>query len=96
MALKKLKPTTPGQRFKVASTFEEITASKPEKSLVFGISKSGGRNNQDNFVILSARNLSNVNITNPQSVNTYDILHANNVIFSETAIKEIESMYSKS
>ncbi len=46
MALKKLKPTTPGQRFKVASTFEEITASKPEKSLVFGISKSGGRNNQ--------------------------------------------------
>ncbi len=53
-------------------------------------------NNQDNFVILSARNLSNVNITNPQSVNTYDILHANNVIFSETAIKEIESMYSKS
>lgn len=53
-------------------------------------------NNQDNFVILSARNLSNVNITNPQSVNTYDILHANNVIFSETAIREIESMYSKS
>src|SRR5690554_1043800 len=48
-------------------------------------------NNQDNFVILSARNLSNVNITNPQSVNTYDILHANNVIFSETAIREIES-----
>ncbi|MDD4685047.1 MAG: 50S ribosomal protein L2 [Bacteroidales bacterium] len=46
MALKKLKPTTPGQRFKVASTFEEITASKPEKSLTFGVKKSGGRNNQ--------------------------------------------------
>ncbi|MDR1725360.1 MAG: 50S ribosomal protein L2 [Bacteroidales bacterium] len=46
MALKKMKPTTPGQRFKVASTFEEITASKPEKSLVCGIKKSGGRNNQ--------------------------------------------------
>ena len=46
MALKKLKPTTPGQRFKVASTFDEITASKPEKSLVFGVKKSGGRNNQ--------------------------------------------------
>jgi len=46
MALKKLKPTTPGQRFKVASTFEEITASEPEKSLTFGVKKSGGRNNQ--------------------------------------------------
>ena len=28
MALKKLKPTTPGQRFKVVSTFEEITTNK--------------------------------------------------------------------
>lgn len=46
MALKKLKPTTPGQRFKIASTFEEITTSKPEKSLTFGAKKSGGRNNQ--------------------------------------------------
>ncbi|MDR0790534.1 MAG: 50S ribosomal protein L2 [Bacteroidales bacterium] len=46
MALKKLKPTTPGQRFKVASTFEEITSSRPEKSLVYGTRKSGGRNNQ--------------------------------------------------
>lgn len=34
MALKKLKPTTPGQRHKIASSFEEITKSKPEKSLV--------------------------------------------------------------
>ncbi|MBR5254406.1 MAG: 50S ribosomal protein L2 [Bacteroidales bacterium] len=46
MALKKLKPTTPGQRFKVVSTFEEITTNKPEKSLVFGKRKSGGRNNE--------------------------------------------------
>ncbi len=46
MALKKLKPTTPGQRHKIASTFEEITTNKPEKSLVFGVRKSGGRNNQ--------------------------------------------------
>ena len=45
MAVRKLKPTTPGQRHKVASTFEEITASKPEKSLVKGLKKSGGRNN---------------------------------------------------
>ncbi|MDR1848173.1 MAG: 50S ribosomal protein L2 [Bacteroidales bacterium] len=46
MALKKLKPTTPGQRFKVASTFEEITEIRPEKSLIYGVKKSGGRNNQ--------------------------------------------------
>ena len=44
MAVKKLKPTTPGQRHKIASTFEEITASSPEKSLIKGKSKSGGRN----------------------------------------------------
>ena len=46
MALKKIKPTTPGQRHKVVVTFDDITASKPEKSLVMGRTKSGGRNNQ--------------------------------------------------
>tara|TARA_R110002096_G_scaffold421442_3_gene627139 strand:- start:34247 stop:35071 length:825 start_codon:yes stop_codon:yes gene_type:complete len=45
MAVKKLKPTTPGQRHKVASTFEEITATAPEKSLLKSAKKSGGRNN---------------------------------------------------
>jgi large subunit ribosomal protein L2 len=44
MALKKLRPVTPGQRFRVAPAFDEITASKPEKSLVTSIKKSGGRN----------------------------------------------------
>ncbi|MCT4560511.1 MAG: 50S ribosomal protein L2 [Crocinitomicaceae bacterium] len=45
MGLKKFKPTTPGQRHKINSTFEEVTASKPEKSLIEKKSKSGGRNN---------------------------------------------------
>ncbi len=45
MALKKFKPTTPGQRRKLASTFEEITTSTPEKSLLAPARKSGGRNN---------------------------------------------------
>lgn len=44
MALKKFKPTTPGQRFKVISTFDEITTSVPEKSLLEPQHKSGGRN----------------------------------------------------
>ncbi|MFZ6051694.1 50S ribosomal protein L2 [Halocola ammonii] len=45
MALRKLKPTTPGQRNKVLSSFDEITASEPQKSLLAPIKKSGGRNN---------------------------------------------------
>lgn len=45
MAVKRLKPTTPGQRFRVANTFAELTTAKPEKSLVVGKSASGGRNN---------------------------------------------------
>lgn len=45
MAVRKLKPTTPGQRNKVLSSFEEITTDKPLKRLLKGISKSGGRNN---------------------------------------------------
>ncbi|MDQ4140825.1 MAG: 50S ribosomal protein L2 [Bacteroidota bacterium] len=44
MALKKLRPTTPGQRFRIAPGFEEITSNTPEKSLLAPISKSGGRN----------------------------------------------------
>lgn len=46
MAVRKLKPTTPGQRHKVIGAFGEITASVPEKSLVVGKRASGGRNNQ--------------------------------------------------
>ncbi|MDD3876321.1 MAG: 50S ribosomal protein L2 [Bacteroidales bacterium] len=45
MALKKFKPTTSSQRFKVISSFDEITTSTPEKSLLAPIKKSGGRNN---------------------------------------------------
>ncbi|WP_194776484.1 50S ribosomal protein L2 [Pararhodonellum marinum] len=44
MAVKKLKPVTPGTRFRVAPAFDEITKSKPEKSLLAPIKKSGGRN----------------------------------------------------
>lgn len=44
MGAKKFRPLTPGQRFKIISSFEEITASKPEKSLLQPKKKSGGRN----------------------------------------------------
>ena len=46
MPVKTVKPPTPGQRQKSVSTFEEITKSKPEKSLVRPLKKSGGRNNK--------------------------------------------------
>jgi large subunit ribosomal protein L2 len=46
MALKKYKPTTPGQRFKVISSFDDLTTSIPEKSLLVSARKSGGRNNE--------------------------------------------------
>ena len=45
MGIRKFNPITPGTRFKSANTFEELTASKPEKSLTKGSGKSGGRNN---------------------------------------------------
>ncbi|MDD5183989.1 MAG: 50S ribosomal protein L2, partial [Paludibacter sp.] len=44
MAVRKLRPTTPGQRHKVIGAFDSITTGSPEKSLVIGGSKSGGRN----------------------------------------------------
>ena len=46
MGVKKLKPTTPSQRFRVAPDFAEITTDKPERSLLASIKRSGGRNNQ--------------------------------------------------
>jgi large subunit ribosomal protein L2 len=45
MAIRKLKPNTPGTRFMSISSFEEITKDTPEKSLTAPIKKSGGRNN---------------------------------------------------
>ena len=46
MAVRSFKPTTPGQRHKIIGTYEEITASVPEKTLVCGKRSTGGRNNQ--------------------------------------------------
>lgn len=45
MAIRKLKPNTPGTRYMSISSFDEITKSTPEKSLTTSLKKSGGRNN---------------------------------------------------
>jgi large subunit ribosomal protein L2 len=44
MAIRKPKPTSPGRRFSTYPDFAEVTKTKPEKSLVEGLTKSGGRN----------------------------------------------------
>jgi large subunit ribosomal protein L2 len=46
MSVRKLKPITPGQRFRVVNGFDAITTDKPEKSLLAPKKRSGGRNNQ--------------------------------------------------
>ena len=46
MSVRKLKPVTPGQRFRIVNEYSEVTTSKPEKSLLKPMKKSGGRNNQ--------------------------------------------------
>jgi large subunit ribosomal protein L2 len=46
MALRKYKPTSPGRRFRTVSAFDDVTKKEPEKSLVEGLGKTGGRNNR--------------------------------------------------
>lgn len=45
MALKKLRPVTPGTRHRLSPGFDDITESRPEKSLLTSLRKTGGRNN---------------------------------------------------
>jgi large subunit ribosomal protein L2 len=51
MAIKKLKPVTPTQRFRTVADFSEITRSEPEKSLLEPLTKSGGRNNKGRITV---------------------------------------------
>ena len=51
MSVRKLKPITPGQRFRVVNGFDPITTDKPEKSLLAPKKRSGGRNNPGKMTI---------------------------------------------
>ncbi len=51
MSVRKLKPVTPGQRFRVVNGFDAITTDKPEKSLLAPLKKSGGRNSQGKMTV---------------------------------------------
>jgi large subunit ribosomal protein L2 len=46
MALKKFNPTSAGRRFQTGMSFDEISATRPEKSLTVGLRSTGGRNSQ--------------------------------------------------
>ncbi len=46
MGVRKLKPTTPGQRFRIVNDFSAVTTDKPEKSLLAPKKSTGGRNNK--------------------------------------------------
>ncbi len=51
MAVRKYKPVTPGQRNKVISAFDDITAKKPQKSLLEPLKSTGGRNNTGQMTV---------------------------------------------
>jgi large subunit ribosomal protein L2 len=51
MGIRKINPTTPGQRFMTVSTFEEITRNAPERSLIEDKKKNAGRNNSGKITI---------------------------------------------
>ena len=51
MAVRKFKPVTPGTRHKIIGTFDEVTASKPEKSLLAPKKSTGGRNNSGKMTV---------------------------------------------
>jgi large subunit ribosomal protein L2 len=51
MGIREFKPVTPGQRHKAIGTFDDVTTSVPEKSLVFGKKSTGGRNNQGRMTV---------------------------------------------
>ncbi len=51
MAVRKFKPVTPGQRRKVVSSFNEITRNCPEKSLLYPVKRTGGRNSSGKMTV---------------------------------------------
>ena len=51
MGLKEYKPTSPGRRDTVADDYKDLTKSKPEKSLLAAVKKTGGRNNRGRVTV---------------------------------------------
>lgn len=69
---------------KYADLINNLTLSNKKTLLVLGESNKN--------VYLSSRNLSNSKVVTASDLNTYDILNANNILFVESSIKEIESL----
>ena len=77
---------------KTKKMIEVLTSLKIETKKMLFITCDNG----ENMIALSARNLKNVKVSNAKSVNTYDVLNANKVVFTETAIKELEELLTNS
>jgi large subunit ribosomal protein L4 len=69
---------------KYADLINNLTLSNKKTLLVLGESNKN--------VYLSSRNLSNSKVVTASDLNTYDILNANNIVFVESSIKEIENL----
>ena len=70
MGIRKLKPTTPGQRHKVIGAFDKITASTPEKSLVVGKKSTGGRNNTGKMTMRHLVSLCCITLTEQRAISS--------------------------
>ena len=54
MGIKSYKPTSPGRRFMTTETFEDVTRTEPERSLVEPVTRKGGRNNNGRVIRVAA------------------------------------------
>ena len=87
MGIKKYNPYTPSRRQMTSSTFEEITKTTPEKSLVVSLKKHSGRNNQVKlqFAIVEAELEQNIesSISKEIRMGCLQELHPSNMIQTE-------------
>ena len=58
MAIRKINPTSPGQRGMTKSDYQEITTSTPEKSLLKKLNKTAGRNNTGRIMLMVKKDTS--------------------------------------
>ncbi|MEI6871582.1 MAG: 50S ribosomal protein L2, partial [Verrucomicrobiota bacterium] len=88
MALKTFRPFTPANRFKALPAFDEITKSKPEKSLVVTRKKSGGRNNNGR---ITCRHIGG---GNKQKYRLVDFKRKKHVVVADVAAIEYDPLRS--
>ena len=96
MAIRKINPTTPWQRGMTKSDYQEVTTSTPEKSLLKSLNVNGKvlvvadfKAEENKNLELSARNIPSVKLLLPTNLNVKDLLEADFVVMTESAVNEI-------